>query len=132
MTNRTKNKSAMADSKRRHGNHGAEVSATLNNTNLNDNCLAKKTSANNKNKKKNKNKNKTAIKTSFDKQNLAINNNSNIALLPQSEFFQMGKRGIRFGYFNEFIQFINYWWFRYLMVTELYMVEKWERVVIRK
>lgn len=26
---------------------------------------------------------------------------------------------------------INYWWFRYLMVTELYMVEKWERITIR-
>ncbi|CAD7082258.1 unnamed protein product [Hermetia illucens] len=26
--------------------------------------------------------------------------------------------------------FINYWYFRYLMVTELYMVEKWERVTI--
>lgn len=30
------------------------------------------------------------------------------------------------------IDFCNYWWFRYLMVTELYMVEKWERVTIRK
>lgn len=29
-------------------------------------------------------------------------------------------------------KFINYWWFRYLMVTELYIVEKWERVVMRK
>ncbi|XP_011195856.1 uncharacterized protein LOC105220959 [Zeugodacus cucurbitae] len=28
------------------------------------------------------------------------------------------------------IDFCNYWWFRYLMVTELYMVEKWERVTI--
>lgn len=26
-------------------------------------------------------------------------------------------------------QFLNYWYFRYLMVTELYMVEKWERAV---
>lgn len=26
---------------------------------------------------------------------------------------------------------LNYWWFRYLMVTELYMVEKWERITIR-
>ncbi|KAJ8947577.1 hypothetical protein NQ318_010089 [Aromia moschata] len=25
--------------------------------------------------------------------------------------------------------FINYWYFRYLLVTELYMVEKWERVM---
>ncbi|XP_037821976.1 uncharacterized protein LOC119610715 [Lucilia sericata] len=28
------------------------------------------------------------------------------------------------------IDFCNYWWFRYLMVTELYMVEKWERITI--
>ncbi|KYB28720.1 hypothetical protein TcasGA2_TC031035 [Tribolium castaneum] len=27
------------------------------------------------------------------------------------------------------IGFINYWYFRYLLVTELYMVEKWERVM---
>ncbi|KAK9511091.1 hypothetical protein O3M35_005723 [Rhynocoris fuscipes] len=26
-------------------------------------------------------------------------------------------------------KFLNYWYFRYLMVTELYMVEKWERAV---
>lgn len=32
---------------------------------------------------------------------------------------------------DKLIKFINYWWFRYLMVTELYIVEKWERVVIR-
>ncbi|CAG9834541.1 unnamed protein product [Diabrotica balteata] len=25
--------------------------------------------------------------------------------------------------------FINYWYFRYLLVTELYMVEKWERTM---
>lgn len=29
-------------------------------------------------------------------------------------------------------KFIEYWWFRYLMVTELYIVEKWERVTMRK
>ncbi|CAD6205032.1 GSCOCG00003109001-RA-CDS [Cotesia congregata] len=23
--------------------------------------------------------------------------------------------------------FLNYWYFRYMLVTELYMVEKWER-----
>ncbi|EAU76567.1 uncharacterized protein LOC120897107 [Anopheles arabiensis] len=28
------------------------------------------------------------------------------------------------------LSFINYWWFRYLMITELYMVESWERVTI--
>ncbi|XP_001352610.2 uncharacterized protein LOC108151243 [Drosophila miranda] len=28
------------------------------------------------------------------------------------------------------VEFASYWWFRYLMVTELYMVEKWERVTI--
>lgn len=33
---------------------------------------------------------------------------------------------------EKLINFINYWWFRYLMITELYIVEKWERVVIRK
>ncbi|KAJ8964099.1 hypothetical protein NQ314_005124 [Rhamnusium bicolor] len=27
--------------------------------------------------------------------------------------------------------FINYWYFRYLLVTELYMVEKWERAMFR-
>ncbi|XP_044729977.1 serine palmitoyltransferase small subunit B [Chrysoperla carnea] len=27
-------------------------------------------------------------------------------------------------------KFLHYWYFRYLMVTELYMVEKWERAVI--
>ncbi|XP_063698877.1 uncharacterized protein LOC134829627 [Culicoides brevitarsis] len=32
--------------------------------------------------------------------------------------------------FDKLLEFINYWWFRYLMVTELYIVERWERVVI--
>lgn len=32
---------------------------------------------------------------------------------------------------DKLLKFINYWWFRYLMVTELYIVEKWERVVMR-
>jgi hypothetical protein len=27
-------------------------------------------------------------------------------------------------------KFLCYWYFRYLMVTELYMVERWERAVI--
>lgn len=27
--------------------------------------------------------------------------------------------------------FISYWYFRYLLVTELYMVEKWERTMFR-
>lgn len=32
----------------------------------------------------------------------------------------------------EFItNFISYWYFRYLLVTELYMVEKWERTMFR-
>ncbi|ALC43415.1 CG32038 [Drosophila busckii] len=31
---------------------------------------------------------------------------------------------------DNIINFANYWWFRYLMVTELYVVEKWERVTI--
>ncbi|CAH1391653.1 unnamed protein product [Nezara viridula] len=30
-------------------------------------------------------------------------------------------------YISSIWQFLNYWYFRYLMVTELYMVEKWER-----
>lgn len=29
-------------------------------------------------------------------------------------------------------KFIEYWWFRYMMVTELYIVEKWERVTMRE
>lgn len=29
-------------------------------------------------------------------------------------------------------KFIEYWWIRYLLATELYVVEKWERVTIRK
>jgi hypothetical protein len=29
------------------------------------------------------------------------------------------------------IDFIKYWYFRYLLVTELYMVEKWERAMFR-
>lgn len=33
---------------------------------------------------------------------------------------------------SEINKFIEYWWFRYLMVTELYIVEKWERVTMRK
>lgn len=33
---------------------------------------------------------------------------------------------------NRIIKFINYWWLRYLMVTELYIVEEWERIVMRK
>ncbi|XP_055620930.1 uncharacterized protein LOC129765097 [Toxorhynchites rutilus septentrionalis] len=32
--------------------------------------------------------------------------------------------------FDKVLSFINYWWFRYLMITELYMVESWERVTI--
>lgn len=32
--------------------------------------------------------------------------------------------------FQEIWKFINYWYFRYLLITELYMVEKWERVMI--
>ncbi|XP_017133797.1 uncharacterized protein LOC108150246 [Drosophila elegans] len=31
---------------------------------------------------------------------------------------------------DNLVEFANYWWFRYLMVTELYMVEKWERITI--
>ncbi|CAG9799955.1 unnamed protein product [Chironomus riparius] len=31
---------------------------------------------------------------------------------------------------NSVLKFINYWFFRYLMVTELYMTEPWERVAI--
>ncbi|KAK5639734.1 hypothetical protein RI129_010545 [Pyrocoelia pectoralis] len=31
---------------------------------------------------------------------------------------------------QELLKFINYWYFRYLLITELYMVEKWERVMI--
>uniref|UniRef100_A0A1L8DUZ8 Putative conserved protein with signal anchor n=1 Tax=Nyssomyia neivai TaxID=330878 RepID=A0A1L8DUZ8_9DIPT len=27
-------------------------------------------------------------------------------------------------------KFINYWWFRWTLVTEMYMVEKWERITI--
>ncbi|KAL7048228.1 hypothetical protein ACKWTF_003273 [Chironomus riparius] len=33
---------------------------------------------------------------------------------------------------NSVLKFINYWFFRYLMVTELYMTEPWERVAIQK
>lgn len=33
--------------------------------------------------------------------------------------------------FESIQKFIGYWYFRYLLVTELYMVEKWERVMIR-
>lgn len=29
-------------------------------------------------------------------------------------------------------KFIHHWWFRYLLVTELYMAEGWERVAIRE
>lgn len=28
--------------------------------------------------------------------------------------------------------FLHYWWFRYLMATELYIVEKWEQATIRE
>ncbi|EDW93018.1 uncharacterized protein LOC6532561 [Drosophila yakuba] len=31
---------------------------------------------------------------------------------------------------DNLVEFASYWWFRYLMVTELYMVEKWERITI--
>ncbi|EDV39101.1 uncharacterized protein Dana_GF25135 [Drosophila ananassae] len=31
---------------------------------------------------------------------------------------------------DNLVEFASYWWFRYLMVTELYMCEKWERVTI--
>lgn len=29
------------------------------------------------------------------------------------------------------LNFISYWYMRYLLVTELYLVEKWERQTIR-
>ncbi|XP_037037015.1 uncharacterized protein LOC119074826 [Bradysia coprophila] len=31
---------------------------------------------------------------------------------------------------EEINKFVKYWWFRYLMITEMYMVEKWEVVAI--
>ncbi|KAJ6642047.1 hypothetical protein Bhyg_06993 [Pseudolycoriella hygida] len=31
---------------------------------------------------------------------------------------------------DEINKFVKYWWFRYLMITEMYMVEKWEVVTI--
>ncbi|XP_052860771.1 uncharacterized protein LOC128267864 [Anopheles cruzii] len=31
---------------------------------------------------------------------------------------------------DKVLSFWSYWWFRYLMITELYMVESWERVTI--
>lgn len=31
--------------------------------------------------------------------------------------------------FENIWKFLSYWYFRYLMVTELYMVERWERAV---
>ncbi|KAJ8910836.1 hypothetical protein NQ315_015571 [Exocentrus adspersus] len=31
--------------------------------------------------------------------------------------------------FSSIKNFISYWYFRYLLVTELYMVEKWERAM---
>ncbi|XP_055376817.1 uncharacterized protein LOC129609010 [Condylostylus longicornis] len=31
---------------------------------------------------------------------------------------------------KKIVDFINYWCFRYQLVTELYMVEKWERITI--
>lgn len=34
--------------------------------------------------------------------------------------------------FKSVLDFINYWWFRYLMILELAIVEKWEVVTIRK
>lgn len=34
--------------------------------------------------------------------------------------------------FSSLLKFINYWYFRYIMVTELYILESWERVLIRK
>lgn len=27
--------------------------------------------------------------------------------------------------------FVSYWFLRYLLVTEMYMIERWERVVVR-
>lgn len=33
---------------------------------------------------------------------------------------------------EEINKFVRYWWFRYLMITEMYMVEKWEVVAIRE
>ncbi|KZC10903.1 hypothetical protein WN55_01602 [Dufourea novaeangliae] len=31
---------------------------------------------------------------------------------------------------NKLFSFLEYWYFRYMLVTELYMVEKWERKFI--
>ncbi|XP_008551583.1 serine palmitoyltransferase small subunit A [Microplitis demolitor] len=31
---------------------------------------------------------------------------------------------------EKLISFVSYWYFRYTLVTELYMVEKWERYFI--
>lgn len=33
---------------------------------------------------------------------------------------------------DKIVKFIRHWWFRYLLVTELYMVEGWERFAIRE
>lgn len=46
------------------------------------------------------------------------------------DFYTIPKR-IMPSIVDKLLKIINYWWFRYLMVTELYIVEKWERVVIR-
>lgn len=34
--------------------------------------------------------------------------------------------------FANILKFINYWWFRYTLVTELYIVEGWEKLSFRK
>ncbi|XP_048512575.1 serine palmitoyltransferase small subunit A [Athalia rosae] len=35
-----------------------------------------------------------------------------------------------FGVLEQVWTFLKYWYFRYALVTELYMVEKWERNVV--
>lgn len=34
--------------------------------------------------------------------------------------------------FSSLLKFINYWYFRYIMMTELYILESWERCFVRK
>ncbi|XP_026744059.1 uncharacterized protein LOC113505512 [Trichoplusia ni] len=34
------------------------------------------------------------------------------------------------GFIKRIQQFINYWYVRYLLVTELYMVDTWEKIVV--
>lgn len=117
MTNRMGKRSMVTDAKKRSVDDIITVNNSSNNNN-NSNGWPKQDSKRNKPKNRNKNNNNKKLNNDIQKPSLS--------LLQLNNYFGRGET------LQNFVHFVNYWWFRYLMVTELYMVERWERIVIRK